>query len=319
MPSASLLERPARHTVLVVEDEPVLRASMVRGLSKLADIEVVGTGSVREARAAIEARSPDLVITDLDLPDGSGIEVVGELDRVGLRVPIVFVSAFIGQFRSRLPKRAGTDVFEKPISLDRLRRLVGERLLEDVDVPSSPFGVADYIQLAGMGRRSVVIEVRGRLAGRGEVRIRGGEVWSARDEQGEGLDAFRRLAFLKDAIVTCGPLDAREETARSIVGSCESVLLEAARCKDESDAEVLDDAWAEDDVWEEEKAPRTVSAPPVAPARVFGEHYEDGVDALLAKRFDDAFRAFTIAEQVGPGDSRVHANLERLKQMGYGK
>lgn len=303
-----------RRIVLVVEDEPILRAWMVRGLSKLAGTEVIGTGTVREARRAIDRTPPDLVITDLDLPDGSGIEVVGELDRVGLLVPIVFVSAFVGQYQSRLPKRAGTEVFEKPISLERLRRIVDERLREEGEPVPSPFGAADYVQLAGMGRRSVVIDVRGRLAGRGEIVIRGGEVWSARDELGTGQAAFDRLVFVEDAIVTCRPFDPKDDTPRIVTGSCEEALLEAARRHDEDDAHGLDGGW---DVaaFSEERA----SAVLPAVTRSFDQLYEDGVDALLAKRFEDAYRAFSRADEVMPGDSKVHANLERLRQMGHGR
>lgn len=301
-----------RRSVLVVEDEPILRASMVRGISKLEGVDVTSTGTVLDARRCIHARPPDLVITDLDLPDGSGIEVVGELDRVGLRVPIVVVSAYVGQYRGRLPRRAGTEVFEKPISLDRLRRIVDERLRDDADAPSSPFGVTDYIQLAGMGRRSVLIEVRGGVAGRGEVVIKSGDVWSARDEQGEGLEAFRRLAFLEDVVVTCRALDHAEGRPRTIEGSCESVLLEAARRRDEGDVSSVDSGWEAD------------TDPPSTAAsgeneRAFAESYERGVDALLAKRFDEAYRAFFEADEISPGDSRVNANLERLRQMGYGQ
>lgn len=315
----STASRADRQAVLVVEDEPVLRGSMVRGLSKLAGVDILGTGTVREARRTISESPPDLVITDLDLPDGSGIEVLGELDRLGLRVPVVVVSAFIGQYRSRLPKRPGTDVFEKPVSLDRLRRLVDERLRGRTDVASSPFGVTDYIQLAGMGRRSVVIDVRG-STNRGEILIRAGEVWSAHDEHGEGHDAFRRLAFLRNALVTCRPLGQMESIARTIHGSCESVLLESARCFDESEGTIDDAQWDESPT--EPSATRSSTLPvaahePLANLRAFQERYEDGVDALLGKRFADAYRAFLDAEEISPGDSRVHANLERLRQMGH--
>lgn len=308
MSTASPFER---RVVLVLEDEAILRASMVRGLAKLDGIEVYDTGTVRDARRLIGAHPPDIVIADLDLPDGSGIEVAGELDRLGLRVPIVFVSAFVGQYRGQLPRRGGIDVFEKPVSLERLRRLVSERLQDDSEVQSSPFGVIDYIQLAGMGHRSILIEVRGRVVGRGEIVIRSGDVWSARDERGEGVEAFRRLAFLSDAMVTCRALEHADGGPRTIVGSCEAVLLEAARLKDEAG----DGDGALDLEWEEE--PSTEALPD--PARSgFTELYERGVDALLAKRFNDAYAAFFAAEERAPGDPRVHANLHRLREMGHG-
>lgn len=69
----------------------------------------------------------------------------------------------------------------------------------------------------------------------------------------------------------------------------------------------------EDGDWEEVPAPNTTATA----KRGFDDLYEEGVDALLKKRFDIAFRAFSAAEQLKPGDPSVHANLERLRQMGW--
>lgn len=231
MLTVSPLEQTQR-PVLVVEDEPVLRASMVRGLSKLARVRLYDAGSLRDAKRLAQEHRPVLVVSDLDLPDGSGLEMASALDELGLRVPILFVSAYVTEYRGRLPKRPGIEVYEKPLSLERLRAVVEAHLL--VEPESSPFGVIDYVQLAGMGRRSVVIEVRGRAAGNGRIVIRGGEVWFASDERGEGMEAFKRLAFLKDAVVTCRSVERRDSHPRLIQGGCESVLLEAARQYDEA-------------------------------------------------------------------------------------
>lgn len=320
--------------VLVVEDEPVLRTSMVRGLSKLPGVEARGAGSVREARTALGEAAPDVVISDLDLPDGSGLEVAAELDRLGLRVPLVFASAYILQYRGLLPQRPGVDILEKPVSLDQLRRLVAERLEGgEAGAGPSPFGVADYVQLAGMGRRSVVIEVRGAGAVRGSIVIRSGELWSAADERGEGMDAFRRLAFLRDASVTCAALGPQLDTKRTLSGSCEEALLETARLLDEQSTDGggdLDSAWDEAAVGMTlaSIAPgalpsRTPPAPPVIPKapplpreKSFEELYEEGVDALLTKDFPAALTAFAAAGKLRD-DPRVRANLHRLAQMGY--
>lgn len=318
MSTASLSD--ARSRVLVVEDEPALLSSMVRGLAKLDGVDVRGAATVREACRSIHETAPDMVVTDLDLPDGSGIEVVGELDRIGVRTPIAFVSAYIGKYRGLLPTRAGTDILEKPVSLERLRQLVAERLRGD-EVTSSPFSATDYVQLAGMGRRSVAIQVRGRVAGRGRIVIREGDIWSAEDERGTGEDAFRRLVFLKDALVTCEPLDPKSQVARTIEGSCMSVMLEAARHLDEEDyAAEIEPEDCVDETWEAPPAP----APPPLPqlgnlSRSFDDVFDEGVDALLRKRFDIAYRFFAEADRLRPGDSRVTANLQRLRQMGWAK
>lgn len=313
---------PAR-VVLVVEDEPVLRASIVRGLSKLPGLDVAEAGTVRDAKALIRSLDANLLISDLDLPDGSGIELAAELDRCNKRVPIVFVSAFLREYQGQLPDRPNIDVYEKPVSLSRLRSLVQARLFEN-DVPAaSPFNVADYIQLAAMGRRSVLLEVRseGRLLG--SILIRGGEVWSAYDGKGDGLDAFRRLAFARDVVVNCRT-PTEPSGSRSIHGSAEGVLLEAAQARDEG------------------RLPITIPPPngPLAPAdeveldwdtapaessqhaqeledRIFREHYDRGVDALLSKDYRAAVEAFQLAADLRPEDRSVTAKLHRLRELGH--
>ncbi len=308
--------------LLLVEDELTLRMSMARGLAKLEGIEVAEAGTAREAKALLVRKPPALVISDLDLPDGSGIEIASELDRLGLRAPIVFVSAFVGRFRSRIPTRADVEVWEKPVSLERLRALVEDKLGVGDDAAPSPFGVADYVQLAGMGRHSVVIEVRG-PSSRGKVTIHRGELWSAVDRLGKGLEAFRRLAFLKAAQVTCKTLAHADLPERDIDGAAESVLLDAARAFDEHErtSSVTNEIGVEsglDDDWEAafSEAPATKTSAKTT-ARSFEDAYDRGVDALLHKDHAAAYAAFVEASRFSPEDRRVVANLSRLRAMGY--
>jgi DNA-binding response OmpR family regulator len=339
--------------ILIVEDEQTLRSSMVRGLAKLPGVVVVDAGTVQDAKRSLVTDPPELVISDLDLPDGSGIEVAAELARLDLRVPIVFVSAYIGRYQHRIPKHQEVEVHEKPVSMEKLRGIVEEKLrLVDADAPISPFGVADYVQLAGMGRHTVVIEVRS-TAGHGRLSIKAGELWSAVDAQGEGVEAFQRLVFLKAAQVTCRTLDRGELPARNLVGSAEAMLLDVARTFDEAEhannsVVALDDGWS--DVLDETpkrpptlrpqearparesvrppRVPRSVypppmrTMPPTLPAarfssRTFDEAFERGVDALLARDFRAAYDAFADAERLNAGDRRVRANLKRLRDMGF--
>ncbi|MFO0560396.1 MAG: hypothetical protein U0269_20440 [Polyangiales bacterium] len=50
----------------------------------------------------------------------------------------------------------------------------------------------------------------------------------------------------------------------------------------------------------------------------FEQCIEDGLSALLRRRYDDAFKAFARAAQLDASDRTVQANLLRLKQLGYG-
>ena len=343
-------ERPQR--ILLLEDEDALRGSMVRGLAKMPGVMVMDVATVREGKAILaQTPSPDLVISDLDLPDGLGIEIATEVGRLGLRVPIVFVSAYVGKFKHRLPEQGDFEVYEKPLPLQVLRTVVEDKLGRTDRSTGSPFGVADYIQLAAMGRHSVVIEVASAV-GRARIFIKRGDVWSADDRLGNGIEALRRLVFLGAAQVTCRTLDKDELPTRNIQGSAESVLLDVMRQHDEhgrsSPQPPVDDGWG--DVFGEPGgrapsrppvafgrptargsafpppsqrapspapiSPRPAPAPPT-PARTFDEAFERGVDALLVKDYARAMSAFQEAHVLKPEDARVRANLARLKAMGF--
>jgi len=310
-------------TLLIVEDEPVLRASMVRGLAKLPGLEIVNAGTTADARALIAAMPPTMMISDLDLPDGSGLDLLAELDRRELRIPVLFISAYTRRFK--VPQRNGIELLEKPVPLSRLRDLVTRKL--GGDVMHGAFGLADYVQLAGMGRRSVRLSLSRNGTRIGEVVVREGEAWHAEDLRGEGPDAFARL--MRDPDLLVEPESGRMENGpHTLAGSCEHVLLEAARLLDEANRDgtlELEDGW--DDVDAAKPAPVTITKPPPAradapPSRLsqltFDDLYERGVEALLDKRYDDAVDAFREARQIRSTPS-LEANLHRLKVLGYGQ
>jgi hypothetical protein len=197
------------------------------------------------------------------------------------------------------------------------------------EAEESPFSVADYVQLACMGSRSAkLILVRG---GRvvGYIQTWQGHLWHAKDPRGSGVEAFERLLFRSDLRCHVSTLRAEERAPRSILDGWQHVLINAARRKDESDR-------AESGGSAKASGVRRISSPPAPAARAaqkrvevpppprvvrraFHEAYEDGVEALLARRFPEAFEAFREAEEAQPGDPRVRANLDRLTAMGFGE
>ena len=67
---------------LVVDDHAESREWMTRAAKQaFTETEVVAAGSLREARVAIRAAVPELALVDLDLPDGSGVELIEQLSR----------------------------------------------------------------------------------------------------------------------------------------------------------------------------------------------------------------------------------------------
>ncbi len=285
--------------VLIVEDEPLLLKSVVAGLSRLPGVEVVGVGSVAAAVAEIQVRAPAIVISDIDLPDRSGIELLGELGARGLKPHVVFVSAYVKAYRAQIPPHAGVEVLEKPVSLEQLRALVTQWVA--TPPAASPFGVPDYLQLASIGRHSVVLDVTGEASGK--LVVVEGEAWSASDSLGDGMAAFRRLATAREVMVSCQTL-VGEAGKRNLSGSAESLLLECARLSDEAGMEPK--AFTE--LALEQPAPE-------APAKTFDMLFEEAVEASLSKQYAVALEAFRAAGVLRPEDLKVKVNVARLEKM----
>ena len=116
------------HTVLVVEDDPTVRALMMRTLSAKG-YRVLGASDGIEALEQLAAE-PDieLVVTDIVMPRMNGVELAQQLI-ASARTRLLFVSAF-GKEYTELP----ASLLEKPFSQAALIAEV-DRLLE-VQTPS---------------------------------------------------------------------------------------------------------------------------------------------------------------------------------------
>lgn len=110
-------------TILVVEDDPTLLRSICRNLS-VRGYEARGVTTVADALAALDDTAPTVVVADVDLPDGSGWEVVRALrERGQSRVAVIVMSAL--RPNQRLADELGvTALLEKPFPIASLLRLV---------------------------------------------------------------------------------------------------------------------------------------------------------------------------------------------------
>jgi CheY-like chemotaxis protein len=112
---------PVLATVLLVEDEVSLRRVITRLLVRHG-YEVIDAGTAEDATALVQDRDVDLLLTDEQLPGGSGLELAEELSRArpGLRV----IVATGGSARDLATRARDARVLEKPFSPDTLLREV---------------------------------------------------------------------------------------------------------------------------------------------------------------------------------------------------
>jgi two-component system LytT family response regulator len=102
---------------LVVDDEPLARRELRRLLGAFSWIEVIGeAGNIDEARASIEELSPDVVFLDIQMPGGTGFDLLTQLDRVPR---IVFTTAY-DQYAVKAFDVNALDYLLKPIEPERL-------------------------------------------------------------------------------------------------------------------------------------------------------------------------------------------------------
>jgi DNA-binding response OmpR family regulator len=112
--------------VLVVDDESDLAATYVRLIGRHG-YEVIAVGTRREALAVVEREALTLVIADLRLPDGSGLDVIRAAAAPARGVAAIVVTGFSCEATRRAAREAGaTAYFAKPFSAPRLLETVKE-------------------------------------------------------------------------------------------------------------------------------------------------------------------------------------------------
>jgi len=107
---------------LIVDDEPLARRRLARALARIEQVEVLGeAGNIREAARAIDEQAPNLLLLDIQMPNGSGFDLLA-----GLASPVpavIFVTAFDRYAVSAFDARA-IDYVLKPVEFERIAAAV---------------------------------------------------------------------------------------------------------------------------------------------------------------------------------------------------
>ncbi|HMX12349.1 MAG TPA: response regulator, partial [Burkholderiaceae bacterium] len=115
-------------SILVVDDEPDLRT--LYELSLLREgYDVETAGAVEEAWTMLKDRSYQAVITDMRLPDGSGLDLLQRLERAGRSERSIVITAYGSPENAVQALKAGAyDYLTKPVDLKQFRAVVASAL-----------------------------------------------------------------------------------------------------------------------------------------------------------------------------------------------
>ena len=167
-------------TILCIDDEPGVTAALEHALRAMGH-RPVSAASIDEGIRAVARETFDLIISDQQMPDGSGLDLLTALQRSGHDIPVIMTSSYLGVEQAVTSIRHGAvDYLTKPlraeavriavtnaIEIDRMRRvnddfqrelssLQGSRAI----VGSSPAlrSVMDVVRNAAPTRATVLLE-----------------------------------------------------------------------------------------------------------------------------------------------------------------
>jgi two-component system, NtrC family, response regulator HydG len=124
-PRTEALPPPAvRRRILVIEDDQDTALFLTHVLESRGQFEVTHTPDPAAALALVVDEPWDLVITDLELPGMSGLELIGALRRLLPRLPVMMVTARESAPGDAAVREAGCPVLIKPLHVDQLRSTV---------------------------------------------------------------------------------------------------------------------------------------------------------------------------------------------------
>lgn len=219
--------------ILLLQGDATARSDVLQALRAEQRWEVCAVGSAREAWAALERDSIQMVVAELTASDRDALELMQQLRKGTGSIPTLVITSCYDELVRQCHELRTWDVLRRPIEegqlVGRLRQALADKKLSSP--PDSAFTVADYLQLAGMARRSVIIHVESSQV-EGQIVVQNGSPVWARDREGLGNGAFQRLALLPRADVNCQPCTTWS-TKPNLDGSLEQLLLDAARRSDE--------------------------------------------------------------------------------------
>lgn len=115
-------------SVVVVEDRETIRLMVEETLRRRGYL-VKSAGTIREGRKVLAEAKPDLLLTDLQLPDGSGLELLDAALAKDARTPVLVMSAYgtIG-IAVEAMKRGAHDFVTKPVEPNQLVALIAHAI-----------------------------------------------------------------------------------------------------------------------------------------------------------------------------------------------
>lgn len=204
----------AEAEVLIVEDDPDLRQLLIEEVDELG-FRTAAADSLQMAQMSLEAMRPLLILSDLRLPDGSGLQLLQASKQLSPTPAFIVITAFgtVGQAVDAL-KRGADDFLTKPLDFEHLRLTVArvidnQKLRKEVAYYRQFVGQDEFHGMIGRSRamQTLFTQIRMVAGAEGPVLITG--------ESGTGKELVARAIHQQSnrsgrefVAVNCGALPA---------------------------------------------------------------------------------------------------------------
>jgi DNA-binding NarL/FixJ family response regulator len=111
--------------VFIADDSPIVYERLINMLSKLKGIEIIGKAQdVDEATNSIQRLKPDAVILDIQMPGGSGIDILKHIKKEQPATVVIILTNYpYPQYRQRCMDEGADFFFDKSTEFDKITRV----------------------------------------------------------------------------------------------------------------------------------------------------------------------------------------------------
>jgi CheY-like chemotaxis protein len=220
-------------SIVIVDDEGVLLDSLARVLQReFSTLSVKSTQDPRQARHWIEEEKPAVLITDVRMPEVSGLDLLSTASQRWGNVPVILMTAYASPEVDALVQLGTFKYLPKPFHNHQLIKLVQEMLTPmrvGFDGSIAVSMLADVIQLHALAGSSGILYVDSENGG-GSIWFSVGRIVHAATMKAKAEDAFYEIMKWQGGRFSFAAQSVKEKTIRM---SSSELLMEGYRRRDE--------------------------------------------------------------------------------------
>lgn len=218
--------------ILIVDDDHGQLRLLARVISmRRRDLTVLTASHGLEAVEVLSSGPIDLVLTDLQMPEMNGFELLAWVMTHQPHIPVYSMTAYPAEADERLSELGSIECFTKPLDIPVLLDRVSRVLAEGTRGHVRNIGLPSFLQLLEMERKSCTLAIESD-AQIGHLYLEEGVLIDAQCRDLEGTSAaFAILAWADPAITILGGCASRRRTIEVPTGF---LIMDAMRQQDEA-------------------------------------------------------------------------------------